>query len=107
MLRLRQICLIARELDPAIAELEAVLGITTCHRDPAVKKFGLVNALLPIGNNFLEVVAPFRENTAAGRYLERRDGEGGYVLYQSNPVTIEDEAPYGWGVNRADAIDRR
>ena len=79
MLRLRQICLIARELDPAIADLEAVLGITTCHRDPAVKKFGLVNALLPIGNNFLEVVAPFRENTAAGRYLERRDGEGGYM----------------------------
>ena len=80
MLRLRQICLIARELDPAIAALEAVLGITTCHRDPAVKKFGLVIALLPIGNNFLEVVAPFRENTAAGRYLDRRDG---CLLYTS------------------------
>ena len=62
MLRLRQICLIARELDPAIADLEAVLGITTCHRDPAVKKFGLVNALLPIGNNFLEVVAHSRRH---------------------------------------------
>ena len=45
-----------------------------------VEKYGLVNALMPIGNSFLEVVAPTREGTAAGRCLERRDGEGGYMV---------------------------
>lgn len=80
MLRLRQICLVARELESAVADLKAVFGITTCHRDPTVEKFGLVNALLPVGNNFLEVVAPFRKNTAAERYLDRRKGDGGYMV---------------------------
>lgn len=80
MLRLRQLCLVARELDPAVADLEAVFGITTCFHDPGVEKYGLVNALLPVGSNFLEVVAPFRENTAAGRYLDRRRGDGGYMV---------------------------
>ena len=80
MLRLRQVCLVARELEPAVADLEAVLGIATCHHDPAVEKFELVNALLPVGSNFLEVVAPFRDNTAAGRYLDRRKGDGGYMV---------------------------
>lgn len=80
MLRLRQICLVASELEPAVADLEAVFGIKTCHHDSGVEKYGLVNALLPVGNNFLEVVAPFREGTAAGRYLDRRGGEGGYIV---------------------------
>src|SRR5690606_30308455 len=36
--------------------------------------------LLPIGNQVLEVVAPVRPGTAAGRYLERRGGDGGYMV---------------------------
>jgi hypothetical protein len=80
MLRLRQICLVASELESAVADLEAIFGIATCFHDPGVEKFGLVNALLPVGNNFLEVVAPFRDGTAAGRYIERRGGNGGYIV---------------------------
>ena len=79
-LRLRQICLVAEALEPAIADLAEVLGLEICHRDSSVAKYGLVNALLPIGTSFLEVVAPIREGTAAGRYLERRQGEGGYMV---------------------------
>jgi len=41
---------------------------------------GLKNALLPVGNQLLEVVAPVAENTAGGRYLEKRRGEGGYMV---------------------------
>ncbi|NKB54925.1 MAG: hypothetical protein GKS00_01160 [Alphaproteobacteria bacterium] len=80
MLRLRQICLVASDLEPAVADLEAVFGIATCFHDLGVEKFGLVNALLPVGNNFLEVVAPFRDGTAAQRYIERRKGDGGYIV---------------------------
>ncbi|MEQ9122682.1 MAG: VOC family protein [Alphaproteobacteria bacterium] len=80
MLRLRQICLVAERLGPAVDDLAAVLGLEVCYRDPAVAKYGLENALLPIGHDFLEVVAPVEAGTAAGRYLERRGGDGGYIV---------------------------
>ncbi len=88
-LRLRQICLVAHELAPAIDVLQDVFGLAICHRDPGVKRFGLENALLPIGNQFLEVVAPVEEHTAAGRYLERRGGDGGYMVI----TQCDDHAP--------------
>jgi hypothetical protein len=79
-IRLRQIALVARELVPAVDELRDVLGIEVCYNDPGVRRFGLENALLPVGNEFIEVVAPVEEGTAGGRYLERRGGDGGYMV---------------------------
>ena len=79
-LRLRQIALVARELRPVVDDLTAVLGIELCYVDPGVETFGLENALLPVGNQLLEVVAPIAPGTAGGRYLERRGGDGGYMV---------------------------
>jgi len=79
-LQLRQICLVARELEPVLQDLTAILGIERCFVDPGVAHFGLENTLMPIGRNFLEVVAPVKEGTAAGRYLDRRGGDGGYMV---------------------------
>jgi hypothetical protein len=79
-LRLRQICLVAPHVEPSVSTICTVLGTMVCYVDPQVEKYGLVNALMPIGNSFLEVVAPTRDGTAAGRYLERRGGEGGYMV---------------------------
>ena len=79
-LQLRQIALVARKLEPVIDDLTAILGINRCFVDPGVGVFGLENTLMPIGRNFLEVVAPVREGTAGGRYLDRRGGDGGYMV---------------------------
>jgi len=79
-IQLRQICLVARELEPVIQDLTSILGINRCFVDPGVGAFGLENTLMPIGRNFLEVVAPIEENTAGGRYLDRRQGDGGYMV---------------------------
>ena len=79
-IQLRQICLVAAELAPVIDDLTQILGINACFIDPGVKFFGLENTLMPIGRNFLEVVAPIQENTAGGRYLDRRGGDGGYMV---------------------------
>jgi Glyoxalase-like domain len=78
-LRLRQIALVARELEPVLVQLRKVLGIEVCFRDPGIARLGLENALLPIGPVFIEVVAPVQPNTTAERYLERRKGDGGYM----------------------------
>ena len=79
-LQLRQICLVAPALEPAVEDLCAILGIEVCYRDPGVAQWGLENAVMPLGDQFLEVVAPTREGTAAGRYLQRRSGPGGYMV---------------------------
>jgi Glyoxalase-like domain len=79
-IRMRQICLVARRLEPVVEELRAVLGLEVRHRDPGVGKYGLENALFPVGDGFLEVVAPVRDGTTAGRYLDRRGGDGGYMV---------------------------
>lgn len=79
-LRLRQIAIVAAELEPVVQDLRQILGIEVCHRDPGVGKYGLENVLMPVGNQFLEVVAPTEPGTAGGRYLERRGGDGGYMV---------------------------
>lgn len=88
-MRLRQIALVAEELAVAESELIEVLGLEVCYRDPGVEVFGLNNILLPVGNQLLEVVAPFKEETAGGRYLERRGGDGGYMVI----TQVDDHGP--------------
>lgn len=81
-LRLRQVCLAASQLAPAVATVEAVLGLPVCYRDPNVAKFGLENALFALGSSFLEIVAPLPgvPDTAAERFIARSGGQGGYML---------------------------
>ena len=79
MIRLRQIALVARDLDSVVGELCERLAVTVCFVDPGVAEFGLRNALLAIGDQFLEVVAPTQDGTTAGRLLDKRGGDGGYM----------------------------
>jgi glyoxalase-like protein len=79
-MRLRQTVLVARDLEDVVGDLTAVLGIEVAFRDPGVREFGLVNAVMPIGDGFLEVVSPVDPGATAERYLARRRGDGGYML---------------------------
>lgn len=79
-LRLRQVCLVAADLGSETARMEKALGISVCHRDTNVAKYGLENVLFPVGSAFLEIVSPTRPGTAAGRFLERHGGRNGYML---------------------------
>lgn len=79
-LRLRQIALVAADLDAAVEELQKTLDIEVGFRDPGVGLFGLKNAVLPAGNEFVEVVSPIEPGTTAGRWLERRGGDAGYMV---------------------------
>ncbi len=77
--RLRQVALVADDLDAAEQRVNEVLGVGPCWSDPGVAEFGLVNALWAVGDTFLEVVSPARPDTSAGRYLQRRGGDSGYM----------------------------
>jgi Glyoxalase-like domain len=76
--RLRQAVLAAHDLDAAVAELRAALPLGEPYADPGVGWFGLRNAVMPLGDTFVEVVSPVQEGTAAGRFLDRR-GDGAYM----------------------------
>jgi hypothetical protein len=81
--RLRQIALVAADLDAATTRIEAELGLKRPFHDPGVAEFGLTNAVYELGDTFLEVVSPTTDNTTAARYLERRGGDAGYMaLFQ-------------------------
>lgn len=87
MMRLRQVALVATDLAAAEAAITGGLGVELCFRDPGVGHFGLHNALFPIGDQFLEVVAPTQEGTTAGRLLDKRGGDGGYMaIFQTDDV---------------------
>jgi len=78
--RLRQAVLAARDLDAVAGELKSTLGLGEPFADPGVSHFGLRNAVFALGDTFLEVVSPVQADTAAGRLLERRGGDCGYML---------------------------
>jgi hypothetical protein len=90
MIRLRQIALVAHDLDLVLADLHRLLGLEVAFNDPGVAMFGLRNAVLPIGTQFIEVVSPTTDGTAAGRQLQRLGADGGYMVIGHT----DDQAPF-------------
>ncbi len=106
-LRLRQVCLAAPRLGPVIDDLQDIFKVAVCYRDPNVAPYGLENALIPIGTDFLEVVSPTRADTAAGRFITRTRGHGGYmaIFQASDPRGLAAHAET-MGVRTAHLIER-
>jgi catechol 2,3-dioxygenase-like lactoylglutathione lyase family enzyme len=79
VIRIRQVAMIAPDLDPVVDELCETFGLQVCFHDVGVAEFGLRNALLLVGDQFIEVLSPNREGTTVQRLLDRRGGAGGYM----------------------------
>jgi predicted enzyme related to lactoylglutathione lyase len=77
--RLRQVALAAADCDATASQLTQAFGWPEPFHDPGVGRFGLTNAVFAAGDTFVEVVAPVEPGTTAGRYLERRGGDSGYM----------------------------
>ncbi len=106
MIRLRQIALVAHDLAKAHADIAAVLGLDYAYDDPGVGKYGLHNAVFPVGNTFLEVVSPTTDDTTAGRLLDKRAGDGGYmVILQVEDLPAARRRVLQAGVRIADQTD--
>jgi hypothetical protein len=77
---IRQIVMVSELRDPIVQELSNLFESEVAFNDPGVSHFGLENAVIPIGTDFLEVVSPVEDNTTAGRFLKKRKGDGGYMI---------------------------
>ncbi|EHR00107.1 hypothetical protein [Bradyrhizobium sp. WSM471] len=105
-MRLRQICLVAPQLAPVIADIADIMGLAVCYRDGNVAKYGLENALLPVDTILLEVVAPFKDGTTAGRFIEKSGGRGGYMaIFCCNDPDERGRNANALGVRTANVID--
>jgi hypothetical protein len=87
--RLRQVALVASECEETARQLQEAFGWAEPFRDPGVRTFGLTNAVFAAGDTFVEVVAPVEPGTTAGRYLERRGGDSGYMAIFQMPDLAE------------------
>jgi catechol 2,3-dioxygenase-like lactoylglutathione lyase family enzyme len=106
-MRLRQIALVAHDLARARAEITEILGLDYAYDDPGVGKYGLHNAVFPIGTTFLEVVSPKAPGTTAGRLLEKRGGDGGYmVILQIDNLTEARARVRDAGARVVDQLDK-
>jgi hypothetical protein len=105
-MRLRQICLVAPHLEPVVGDIGGIMGLNVCYRDRNVAKYGLENALLPVDTILLEVVAPFQPGTAAGRFLDKTGGRGGYMaIFSCDDPDERGEHAKKMGVRVANVID--
>ena len=55
--------MVSKLRDPIIKDLCDLFEFEVAFNDPGVGHFGLENAVIPIGRDFLEVVSPVQENT--------------------------------------------
>jgi hypothetical protein len=106
-MRLRQIALVAEDLPAVRGVIADVLGLGSHFVDPAVGPYGLTNAVWPIGDTFLEVVTPITEGTTAGRLLDKRGGDGGYmVIMQTYEIEADRARVAALGVRVVGQHDR-
>lgn len=89
--KIEHVALAVADLDAAIAHYREVWGIEVSHREK-VEDQGVEEAMLPLGDTFLQLVAPTGEETTVGRFLANR-GEGlHHLAYEVDDLarTLED-----------------
>ncbi len=98
--RIRQLVFASRDHGD-IARLQRALGLGTPYVDPGVGHFGLTNGVFALGDQFLEVVVPIEDNTAAGRFLDRSNGTGGYMaIFQTDDIAAVRQRADKAGIRR-------
>jgi hypothetical protein len=89
-----------------IETLRYVLGLGDGFVDPGVAEFGLTNGVFSLGDQFLEVVVPVQDNTAAGRFVARSQGVGGYMaIFQTDNLERVRQAADERNIRRVWNID--
>lgn len=83
--RLRQVALVASDCTGTERRLQEAFGWPDPFHDPGIIRFGLSNVVFAVGDTFIEVVSPVQPGTTAGRYLERRGGDSGYMAIFQMP----------------------
>ncbi|MFN0184951.1 MAG: VOC family protein [Aquabacterium sp.] len=104
-MRIRQIVFAATDLAAASQHIGRWLALDPPYADPGVGDFGLGNAVYAFGDQFIEVVSPIQDGTAAGRHIQRRGDSGYMVILQTDDLAREKARFAGLGVRSVWAKD--
>ncbi len=72
--RIDHVALAVSDLDASLDHYREVWGLEVSHRE-RIPDEGIEEAMLPLGESFIQLIAPLETGGAIGRYIERR-GEG-------------------------------
>ncbi|MFL6203809.1 MAG: VOC family protein [Acidimicrobiales bacterium] len=89
-MRLRQVVVAAADLAATRAAVEDQLHLPHVWADPGVAHFGLRNALYAVGDTFLEIVSPFRDDAPVRRFLDRMGHDAGYMAIVQTTEPLDD-----------------
>ena len=105
-MRLRQIALITDALEDGVRQADAGLGLSVAYRDPEVAEFGIINAVLPLDDGFVELLQPVDAGASASRFLARGGPRGYMLIVQVADPVAERERLATLGVRMVWKIER-
>ena len=103
--RIDHVGVAVEDLDDALARYERDLDLALVHRE-VIEEQGVEAALLDVGENHVELLAPLGPDTAVGRFLARRGPGLHHVAYQTADIAAELERLKASGVRLIDEAPR-
>jgi methylmalonyl-CoA/ethylmalonyl-CoA epimerase len=99
------VAIAVRDLDAAVAWYETTLGATVAHRE-VIETDGVSEALLKVGDSYVQLLTPTRDDSPVAKYLERR-GEGiHHVGYRVTDCAAALESMRAAGATTIDSAPR-
>ena len=102
--KIEHVSLAVEDLDAAVEHYRDTWGLEVSHRE-RVEDQGVEEAMLPIGESFLQLLGPTGPDTTVGKFIERRgeglhhiayevpDLEGALAELKKRGVRLIDEVP--------------
>ncbi|MDQ4124067.1 MAG: methylmalonyl-CoA epimerase [Actinomycetota bacterium] len=102
--KIEHIALAVADLDAAVEHYEKVWGLTVSHRE-RVEDQGVEEAMLPLGESYLQLLGPTGPDTTVGKFVAKRgeglhhiayevdDLEGALAELKAKGVPLIDETP--------------
>ncbi|MFN2586724.1 MAG: methylmalonyl-CoA epimerase [Actinomycetota bacterium] len=102
--KIEHVALAVADLDAVIDHYENVWGLSVSHRE-RVEDQGVEEAMLPLGETFLQLLGPTSPDTTVGKFVARRGGGLHHIAYEvddlertlaelkARGVRLIDEAP--------------
>ena len=104
--KIEHIALAVEDLEAAIAHYADVWGLEVAHRE-RVEDQGVEEAMLPVGESFIQLLGPTGPDTTVGKFIERR-GEGlHHIAYEVDDLEGALETLKERGVPLIDEVPRR
>jgi methylmalonyl-CoA/ethylmalonyl-CoA epimerase len=104
--KIEHVALAVSDMDAALAHYRDVWGLEVEHRE-RVEDQGIEEAMLRVGESYLQLLAPTGPDTTVGRFLDRR-GEGlHHVAYEVDDLEITLEELKAKGIPLIDEAPRK